>query len=238
MPMRQPPFIFVLQHLLLPALVFAGIVLLLDARSVDLRLADWIYRQLGSAWTLRDAWLTRDLLHTGGRRLVGALFLLLMLLTAGASVLRSMQSWRRALWYLVLSVVLAGLTVNLLKRLTHIDCPWDLLRYGGEFPYTGLLDAHPGSFRYGACFPAGHASAGYAWLGLYFVVRECLPQLRWQVLGVVLGTGMVFGVAQQLRGAHFLSHDLWTLAICWSVAVLLYAAFDCRLAAVPVKNSG
>ena len=29
-----------------------------------------------------------------------------------------------------------------------------------------------------------------------------------------------FGGIQQLRGAHFLSHDLWTLGICWLVAVV------------------
>lgn len=32
----------------------------------------------------------------------------------------------------------------------------------------------------------------------------------------------VFGAAQQLRGAHFLSHDLWTLATCWTVSLLLF----------------
>jgi membrane-associated PAP2 superfamily phosphatase len=27
-----------------------------------------------------------------------------------------------------------------------------------------------------------------------------------------------FGIAQQLRGAHFLSHDLWSFGVCWIVA--------------------
>jgi membrane-associated PAP2 superfamily phosphatase len=40
------------------------------------------------------------------------------------------------------------------------------------------------------------------------------------------GTGMVFGLSQQLRGAHFLSHDLWTAALCWLVAVAVHAALD------------
>ncbi len=31
----------------------------------------------------------------------------------------------------------------------------------------------------------------------------------------------LFGFAQQMRGAHFLSHDVATLAVCWTVAVLL-----------------
>ena len=35
---------------------------------------------------------------------------------------------------------------------------------------------------------------------------------------VGLAAGAVFGLAQQLRGAHFLSHDIASLAVCWAVA--------------------
>lgn len=30
--------------------------------------------------------------------------------------------------------------------------------------------------------------------------------------------GLTFGITQQLRGAHFLSHDLWSAALCWAIA--------------------
>ncbi len=38
------------------------------------------------------------------------------------------------------------------------------------------------------------------------------------ILGIGLLAGTVFGVAQQLRGAHFLSHDVASLIVCWAVA--------------------
>jgi membrane-associated PAP2 superfamily phosphatase len=41
-------------------------------------------------------------------------------------------------------------------------------------------------------------------------------------LGFGLAAGLIFGLAQQLRGAHFLSHDLWALAISWLVALALH----------------
>jgi membrane-associated PAP2 superfamily phosphatase len=37
---------------------------------------------------------------------------------------------------------------------------------------------------------------------------------------------VTFGIAQQFRGAHFLSHDLWTAMICWTVAFGLYRVFQ------------
>lgn len=220
---------FLLRYLLLPALPFLALVLLLDLAAVDLLVADWIYEASGGAWTLRDAWLTSDVVHEGGRQLVALALLLLLALLVASHWHLPLKPWRRSLCYLLLSALLAGLAVNLLKRLTHMDCPWDLLRYGGEYPYIPLFEPHPDTFRHGACFPAGHASAGYAWFGLFFVALEHLPRRRWLILGAVLGLGLVFGVAQQSRGAHFVSHDLWTLGVCWSVVTLVYAAFGCRL---------
>lgn len=212
---------------LLPLLPLLALLLLLEITRIDLWLADWIFSASGNAWSLRDAWFTRELLHEGGRRAVGLLLVVLLLALVASHWHQPLRPWRRELWFLLVSALLAGLAVNVLKRLTHMDCPWDLARYGGEFAYVRLFEAHPDTFRHGACFPAGHASAAYAWLGLHFVARDRLPALRWLALGGVLALGVAFGVAQQLRGAHFLSHDLWTLWVCWCVVALVHAAFGC-----------
>ena len=53
------------------------------------------------------------------------------------------------------------------------------------------------------------------------------PILAAAFAGSVLlaGAGLVFGSGQQLRGAHFLSHDLWSLAVCWFLALGLFCLF-------------
>ena len=132
-----------------------------------------------------------------------------------------LQHWRGPLAYLAVSTLLATAVVAWIKSWSNMDCPWDLLRYGGERPYVGLLGLRPVGLSRGACFPAGHASAGYAWLSLYFFFRATRPRLRW--IGLLAGAtaGLVFGASQQLRGAHFLSHDVWTAALCWMVAFAL-----------------
>ncbi len=43
------------------------------------------------------------------------------------------------------------------------------------------------------------------------------------MIGLV--AGLIFGISQQLRGAHFLSHDLWSLTICWLVALGFFYLF-------------
>ncbi len=40
----------------------------------------------------------------------------------------------------------------------------------------------------------------------------------------------MFGIAQQARGAHFVSHDLWSAFLVWTVTLSIYAfAFRARL---------
>ena len=94
-----------------------------------------------------------------GKRVSAAAWLLVV-----ANWFRSLRqsrlaAWRRPLGYLALSGPLATGVVALAKTATAVDCPWDLLRYGGTHVYRGLFDAHPAAAG-GSCFPAGHASAG------------------------------------------------------------------------------
>ncbi len=219
--------LFLLRHVWLPLLAFTIATLLLELSRFDLWLADALYGLSGGTWSLRDAWVTRTLIHDDGRALVGSLGGVLLVAAPASRYAARFRHWQRGLWYLLAAVGLSAVAVNVLKEITHVNCPWDLLRYGGEFPYLRNFAPQPAGLSPGACFPAGHASAAYAWLGAYYVAREYAPRWKVRVLGGVLVCGVLFGFGQQLRGAHFISHDLWTLGICWCVATLLYVlVFD------------
>lgn len=222
MPRQLCSRTFLHRHLWLPLLVFVFSILLLAFSSIDLWLADHLYRWEGGAWRWREAWLTAALIHDGGRTLIAIAALLLMALILLAHCVFRFRHWRGGLWYLACATFGAGLLINLLKQLTHVDCPWDLARYGGTKIYVPLFAALPADFSPGACFPAGHASAAYAWLGLYYWCLRHAPRWRWPAFGGVMLLGLGFGVGQQLRGAHFLSHDVWTLGLCWLFVTLLY----------------
>ncbi len=213
---------FATRALLIPAVVLAVGSLLLMAGNGDQWLADQLYRWEGSRWALKDAWWTSHLVHKGGRNLSFFAAALVILALVRTWLTPSWRPLRRPLGYLLLSVGVSSGLVSLLKTWTQMDCPWDLERYGGLRPFIGLFESRPVSLGHAACFPGGHASAGYAWLGLYFFMLLVRPQWRWPALASVLVIGGVFGFTQQLRGAHFLSHDLWSLAISWAVAVGLY----------------
>jgi len=203
-------------HLCWTLAALAG-VLAWDAGGQDLALA----RVFGSAggFALREQWFLTQVLHEGARRLG---YLLLLLLTLGLwwpkGFLRRMAARDR--WQMLVSCLLALALVSAAKSLSATSCPWDLAQFGGVARHVShwALGVRDGGG--GRCFPAGHAAAGFAFLGGYFALRHQLPGVaRWWLAGALLA-GLVLGGAQQLRGAHFMSHTLWTGWLCWSTGWL------------------
>jgi len=188
--------------------------------ELDCRWAEWLFQLEGGSWRLRTHWLLTDWIHEGGRSLSVALALACILLWLASGRVSRLYPHRRVLAYLALAPLLSAGLVSLGKHTLGGDCPWSLQPFGGDQPYRSLL-AQLLESGGGECFPAGHASAGYAWLALGCAAVAVTPRLLPLGLGMPLLLGLVFGLGQQLRGAHFLSHDLWSLVLCWTVSVLL-----------------
>lgn len=219
------PARFVRSHLWWPLL---GMCLLIAAWMMghgDLWLADRVYAWEGSRWALKHAFLTEDMIHVAGRNLSAVAWLAVFACFVIARYRSAWSHLRKPLGYLLLATLAGSLSVAWFKSWSNVDCPWDLLRYGGGRPYVDLFSLRPVGLARGACFPAGHASGGYAWFALYFYFLAVRPRWRWYGFATGLALGLTFGVAQQLRGAHFLSHDLWAAAICWIAAAAVWLAF-------------
>jgi len=199
-----------------------ALVLLWDASALDLPLARLAGGPDGFPW--RDHWLLADVLHRWPRPLA---WLLGGGLLAGlwwpTGILRGLPRRARLQWFASLAVALV--LVNLLKQASHTSCPWDLSAFGGVAESLshwswGRTDGGPGR-----CFPAGHASTGFAFIGGFLVLRQVSGRHAAWCLAAALAAGLLLGAAQQLRGAHFMSHTLWTGWLCWASAWAVQALF-------------
>lgn len=188
------------------------------ARQMDLQWASWLFHREGDAWSLRHSVLLETVLHRGGRAASQLAWLGVFVATLAHWRKPASAAWTRPAARLLLALLLSSACVAALKAVTQVDCPWDLLGFGGQRPYLPLLAPRPASLDHAACFPAAHAACGYAWVALYFFFLHVAP--RWRHAGLAAGllAGAAFGLAQQLRGAHFLSHDVASLAVCWTIA--------------------
>jgi len=171
----------------------------------------------GSAtgFPLRDHWFFVQVMHEGPRRLAWLIVLaLVVFIWRPVGFLRHAHQSERV--QLALTTLLSLAVVTGLKYASTTSCPWDLAEFGGVARYAshwalGTLDGGGGK-----CFPAGHASAGFAFVGGYFALRHHQPRAARIWLACALIAGLTLGGAQQVRGAHFLSHTLWTGWLCWT----------------------
>jgi len=128
---------------------------------------------------------------------------------------------RQFLWVFV-AMAISTSTISILKDFSIRSCPWDLLIYGGTQPWVPLFGNLPVGGKMGHCFPGGHASGGFALIAFYFGFRDSLAKLA--NAGLVLGLlfGFAMGWGQMMRGAHFMSHNLWTAWIVWMILLMQY----------------
>lgn len=204
----------------IPVLLMA-LLLFTDIAGLDFWLERFFYVP-GAGFVGRDNYWLETVLHDRSKQMVIA-FAVLMLAAFLRSVLfERWRSWRRPLGYLVLAMGLATAIVTPLKTLTAIQCPWSLSEFGGSETYVPLLGNRPPTTQPGRCWPGGHASTGFSLFAVYFFLRDRRPRAARIALGVALAAGTVFSIGRMMQGAHFLSHNLWTLLLDWTICALCY----------------
>jgi membrane-associated PAP2 superfamily phosphatase len=114
--------------------------------------------------------------------------------------------------------LLAALIVSSLRSVSAHSCPWDLSAFGGTAEYFRFFDAMPQNPGPGRCAPSGHAASGFVWLTGYIALRGVDRKAACYALAFSLLLGILAGLTQLVRGAHFLSHVLLTAWICLAVA--------------------
>lgn len=213
------------QNLVWPLFTLSFLFGLAVTSGFDQWLASWFYQLQGDQWRLQSYWLTETVLHQGIRQLNQWVVAFLLCLWLAQFVTGRRTSSHRALGMLLLSLILSFSCVALLKKYIPMECPWDLQQFGGDKTFIGLLSTRPATMAPSQCFPAGHASIGYGWMALYYFCLVVCPAKSRLALSASIGLGLLLGFTQQLRGAHFISHDIATAAICWLLASLTFRWF-------------
>ncbi len=206
------------------------ILALLSVASHQFGFDEWMEQHVyfmeggnGSYFPWRDNYWLYQVMHEDGRALVKRLFFLNLSLLLLSFVFKRLAFYRMSFVYIALSTLISTGMISFLKHHTTLPCPQSLKEFGGTRVWLNIWQLFERDLPSGGCYPAGHASGGYAWLCLAFLFPYRSRAFYLALLpGVALG--LSFGLAQQLRGAHFISHDLLTVAICWAVSGITFHA--------------
>lgn len=176
--------------------------------DLDVWFQQFLYHETDGTWVwdAREP-ISRFLLYDGVKALliVVAVFSLVVLV---------LDKWRhflgarrRPLLVLALSLLLVPFSVSALKATTNVPCPHDVVRFGGPLPHVGVFDAWPSGSKPAQrqrCFPAGHASGGFALFALVLFGRDRREKIL--IAAGVLMLSWSMGFYKMAVGDHFLSH--------------------------------
>ncbi len=146
---------------------------------------------------------------------------------------------RKAALYALLAMLLSIVLVGLLKKLTGMNCPWDLKIYGGNAEHSvPLYEMLQGNFS-GHCWPSGYSGgifSVYAWC-FYLCLRGKSKRVIILSFTLITALGLLGGVLQMARGAHFPSHIIAAMTFDYALCFFIMSGPLKRAAASGVVKS-
>ena len=212
-------------------LVLASVfTLTLEHSPLDVAISQYFYSPTDGWLLAKQSLLPNLIFYTIPKRLL-IVFEVYLAIAWLQRYLQSLQSgnWfaKKATWfqpfnrlslaeigYLVVAMVLVPSITASLKAVTHVVCPNHLQIFGGEYAYLSILENIQLGIR-SKCFPAAHASAGFALYAWAFV--PMLWQKRWWVAAVVTLLAWLMGGYKMLIGDHFFSHTMVSMCLAWGI---------------------
>lgn len=207
-----------------PAASMLILLALVERTPMDHWISDWLFDSHSRTFNLNDSFLFKRVLHDWARN-IAYISALLILAGLAWSWLANKPRWRPPLTFMFISMLLSTAAIAIIKYSSDIYCPNLLLEYGGQFQRVELFDFQPSNQPPGQCWPSGHASTGFCFLGFFYAARVYAPRWALPCLIAAIGLGALFSVSQTIRGVHFFSHGIWTGLIIWAINIVLAAGW-------------
>ncbi len=224
---RPAPFAavpFLLRHALLIPASLGLAAYAVQALGIDFALASTFFDPALKDFPARALGWLELLGHRLAKSLLLGLWMALLAAAIASRWICRLHPHRTLLWTTTAAMAIGPLAVVLLKDINAHHCPWDLKRFGGTAEFTAAWFVPRAEA--GRCFPGGHAAGGFSLVALYFAgVASGSSRLRLAGLVAALIAGASFSAVRMMQGAHFLSHNLWSAAVVWSLAAIAFAPF-------------
>lgn len=214
-------------HLLVVPLALALLAAFVQHSEVDVAVSRLFFDPASRLFLGGRSGLFDLLGHEGARALPVAVGLLAVGVAVGSAFRPSLRPWRWIALAVAAALLITPVVISLLKSNTAAHCPHTVDVFGGAVDYRAERDGPfwaPPSTAAGRCLPSAHAGAGYGLLALYFAGWAAGVR-RWRWLGLCLGVaaGLLFSAVRISQGSHFLSQTLWSAALAWTIAAVLFA---------------
>lgn len=214
------------KQIVLTTLVLLACLLWFEFTPTDLWLQQQFYDSATGHWLWdRDEPVLRFLLYDGIKKLfiLFALGLLVALVFYRKSAL--VRNYRKGILVVLLALMIVPLVIGTLKATSNVACPRALTEFGGSVPHVSVFRHYPAGLKPASrqkCYPAGHASGGFALMSLFFLFHSRRNRIRGLWFGIA--SGWITGGYKMVIGDHFLSHTVVTMLLAWLLVNLIVLA--------------
>lgn len=215
-------------EILITALLLIAVIVFFEFTNVDIAVEEYFYNFQTHQWFEdRNEPIAKFIFYDGIKKLliafaVGVLFFLVIFRKK-----EFLKGYKKGIILVVLSSILIPLAVGTLKATTNTPCPKNIDYFEGNYPNIKVFDDYPANFvqeKRIKCWPAGHASGGFALLSLFFLFKK--KKNKYLALGIAMVIGWSMGTYKMLIGDHFLSHTIITMIIAWLIILLIKELLD------------
>lgn len=191
--------------------------------NLDLKFQSLFFMPETKLWLVaRDDMILKFFFYKLPKYFIASYGIIMILWVVKLRYYRENTELQKKILFLILILIWTPLTVAILKHYSPIYCPNFIEEFGGGKLYISPFDMFNGEIFFnhtGKCFPAGHASGGFALISLYFVLPS--KALKIWSLFFSLSLGWIMGIYQIAKGTHYLSDTIVTLAIAYLLCITL-----------------
>ena len=211
------------QQIVITAFLLIVVIALFQFSNIDIFVQSFFYNFETRNWIIdKNEPILKFFFYDGIKNLllfVGVLILFSLVFFRKKDLI---QEYKKGLIIVLLASILVPSIVGFLKDITNTPCPCNIVYFNGTYPDKKVFDSYPDDFIQKSkvkCWPAGHASGGFALMALFFLFKTPKNPKRALVLALIIGWSM--GTYKMLLGDHFLSHTIITMLMAWLIILII-----------------
>lgn len=211
------------RNIVITAVVLMLAVLFFGLSGTDIWVQSHFYNPITHRWIVDDQnTILSFIFYDGIKRLLIMIAVILLVITIVIWKRPFFASYKRGMVIVLLSSILIPIVVGSLKALTNMPCPKHIETFGGTYPHTCVWEQYNQQechLEKQKCWPAGHASGGFALLSLIFLMHRRRNKMIAGSMAMMIGWSM--GSYKMLIGDHFLSHTVITMIVAWLLILMI-----------------
>lgn len=211
------------KQIVITAFLLIAVIALFQFSNLDIFVQSFFYDFDKKSWLIdKNEPILKFFFYDGIKNLLlffGVVILLSLIFFRKNSLI---QEYKKGLIIVLLSAIFVPVIIGSLKAITNTPCPCNIVYFNGTYPEKKVFDSYPKDFVQKSkvkCWPAGHASGGFALMALFFLFKTPRNQKRALVAALIIAWSM--GTYKMLLGDHFISHTVITMLMAWLIILII-----------------